>query len=146
MNTEKCGNKITMVRLLMKLMGRNQRAALYDGLAGEERAAFVDIVLNLERVWNTMPATYETEEVPTAEKVCQLHYFMGGADWWIIEKDSDPDGEGQIQAFGIADLGCGPEFGYISIPELTGAGVELDFYWSPVTAGTILERAQKASA
>jgi hypothetical protein len=49
-------------------------------------------------------------------------YFTGGCDWWIVEKDSDPDHAGQAQAFGIADLGMGAELGYISIPELLENG------------------------
>ena len=61
--------------------------------------------------------------------VAHLHFFTGRADWWTIETDSDPDNAGQIQAFGIADLGMGPELGYISIPVLLEVGAELDFYY-----------------
>jgi len=69
--------------------------------------------------------------------VAHLHYFLGSADWWIVEKDSDPDSAGQIQAFGIADLGMGPELGYISIPELLEVRAELDFYHTPKTVAEI---------
>jgi hypothetical protein len=86
-----------------------------------------------------MPATYATESQGRAA-IAHLHYFLGGADWWIIEKDSDPDNAGQVQAFGIADLGMGPELGYISIPELLEVGAELDFYHTPKTVAEILGR------
>ena len=86
-----------------------------------------------------MPATYATESQGRAA-VAYLHYFLGGADWWIVEKDSDPDSAGQIQAFGIADLGTGPELGYISIPELLEAGAEIDFYYAAQTVAEILGR------
>ena len=72
--------------------------------------------------------------------MAHLHYFLGGADWWLIEKDSDPDNAGQIQAFGIADLGMGAELGYISIPEILACGAELDYYFAPKTVAEILGR------
>ena len=72
--------------------------------------------------------------------MAHLHYFLGGADWRIIEKDSDPDSASQIQAFGIANLGLGPELGYISIPELLEVGAELDFYYVAQTVAEILGR------
>ncbi|MBU2766638.1 DUF2958 domain-containing protein, partial [Acidithiobacillus ferrivorans] len=63
-----------------------------------------------------------------------LHYFKGQADWYITEKDIDPDGAGQTQAFGLADLGMGyPEMGYISIQELVQAGVEMDYHFAQRT-------------
>lgn len=71
--------------------------------------------------------------------IVYLHYFKGACDWWITERDSDPDGEGQIQAFGFANLGdpeCA-ELGYISIVELIRHGVELDLYWQSRTLGEV---------
>ena len=74
-----------------------------------------------------------------ASALAHLHYFIGGCDWWIVEKDSDPDQAGQVQAFGIADLGMGAELGYISIPELLENGAELDLYYTePKTIGELL--------
>jgi len=56
-----------------------------------------------------------------------------------VEKDADPDNAGQVQAFGIADLGIGfRELGYISIPELLENGAELDLYFQPKTIGELL--------
>lgn len=36
------------------------------------------------------------------EAIVTLHYFRGGMDWFITEKDMEPE---QHQAFGLADLG-----------------------------------------
>lgn len=44
-----------------------------------------------------------------------------------IERDNCPACEGQIRAFGSADLGYGPELGYSSIKEPLDHDVELDF-------------------
>ena len=128
----------TTPAILKTLIGPAQRAALWAALEGEERNHFADIVTRLVATWQAMPATYATESLGRAA-VAHLHYFLGGADWWIIEKDSDPDNAGQVQAFGIADLGMGPELGYIRIPELE-AGTELDFYCEPKTVAEILGR------
>ena len=56
------------------------------------------------------------------DAVVYLHYFRGGMDWYITEKDME---EEQHQAFGLADLGYGGELGYISIQELIDNGVSL---------------------
>ena len=83
-----------------------------------------------------MPKTYGQDGL--GEGACvYLHYFIGSGDWHITEKDSDPDGEGQIQAFGLANLGYGAELGYINIVELVKAGAELDLYWNPRTLAEI---------
>ena len=96
----------TTPAILATLIGPAQRTALWAALEGEERDHFADIVTRLVATWQAMPATYATESQGRAA-VAHLHYFLGGADWWIIEKDADPDNAGQIQAFGIADLGMG---------------------------------------
>ena len=49
-------------------------------------------------------------------------------------------GEGQIQAFGLANLGYGAELGYICIKELIEHGIELDLYWTPKTLGEVKNR------
>ena len=78
----------------------------------------------------TMPVTYDTDGQGD-DAICHLHYFRGNMDWYIIEKDCEPE---QHQAFGWCDLGMGcPELGYVSIKELTDNNVELDLYWEPKT-------------
>ena len=114
-------------------------AVVLDGLRGEERQFFADTIEKMAGIWANMPKTYETEG-QGQEALARLHWFTGGCDWWRVEKDRDPVGEGQIQAFGIADLGQGwRELGYISLVEILSAGAELDFHFTPVTVGEIMK-------
>lgn len=94
----------------------------------EEHEHFRELVTTYAKRIQAMPATYQSEG---KEAVAVLHYFTAGCDWYIVEKDSDPDNEGQVQAFGSANLGFGAELGYISLPEITAAGAELDLYFTP---------------
>ncbi len=109
--------------------------------SGEEKGFFSDKMQELQEIIRQMPATYETDGVPDSERPVSLRYFgPNGAQWFIIEKDrGDPEQEdsgipAQRQVFGLADLGMGhPEVGYISIPEITRAGAELDYHFEPRT-------------
>ena len=67
--------------------------------------------------------------------IVHLHYFTSSGDWYITERDTSV---AQHQAFGSADLGYGPELGYISIAELIANGAELDIHWTPRTLGEAL--------
>lgn len=122
--------------LIKQFIGKSQLAAMGAGVRGEEGQFFKDKFVEVAKVIEGMPKTYETDGQGD-KAIAYLHYFKGAGDWYITEKDSDPDGEGQAQAFGYADLGQGGELGYISIQELIGAGVELDLYWSPKSIGEI---------
>ena len=135
------------VHLLGNFMPYSQRLCLLAAQRGEEAEAINDIVMGaVERIKAT-PMTYQTEDVETKDKVLHLHYFKGGVDAWIVERDvgdsgnpSAPGaGEGvQHQAYGKISLFGGgwedAEWGYISIAELIKNGVELDLYWTPRTA------------
>jgi len=115
-----------------------QFEVITDAMLGEEGDHFIEIIDRIHATWAQMPKTYETDAQGRAA-LAHLHYFTGGCDWWIVEKDADPDHAGQVQAFGIADLGMGAELGYISIPELLENGAELDLYFKTVTIGEILD-------
>ena len=115
-----------------------QRAVILAAARGEESEHFLAIIDRIHATWQAMPKTYESTAKGRAA-LAHLHYFIGGCDWWIVEKDADPDQAGQVQAFGIADLGMGAELGYISIPELLENGAELDLYFTtPKTIGELL--------
>jgi hypothetical protein len=116
---------------LFHFVPRSQWRALLDGLQGEERPYFAEKIREYNARIDAMPKTYETDG-QGENAIVHLHYFSGGGDWYITEKDSDPDQTGQVQAFGLADpFGDGGELGYISILELRRAGVELDLHWTP---------------
>lgn len=121
------------MKLIPKFMSKAQRAALAEAMEGEELEFFTNMLIDLERKLETMPKTYE-QDGKGDDAVVHLHYFRGGMDWYITERDME---EEQHQAFGLADLGYGGELGYISIQELIDNGVELDLYWEPKTLGEV---------
>jgi hypothetical protein len=98
----------------------------------EEGGYFRQAVCDLAKRIDGMPITYD-QDGQGDEAIVYLHYFHGGSDWYITEKDV----EGGIhQAFGYAVLNGdleNAELGYISIAELVALGVELDLHFSPVT-------------
>lgn len=103
---------------------------------GEEKEFFIKMVEDLARRIDTMPKTYE-QDGKGDESVIYLHYFIGGSDWWITEKDVGvPEDPGQHQAFGWAHI-CEFECGCISIPEILSVGAELDLYWDLKTVGEL---------
>ncbi len=107
--------------------------------AGEEGQWFIDKLVELAGIVESMPTTYE-QEGKGEEAIAYLHYFDGGqASWYITEKDAEaPGSPGQHQAFGLADLyDDGGELGYISIVKLLEIGAELDLYWRPKTLAEI---------
>jgi hypothetical protein len=114
---------------LRQFIGKSQLAALRELFRGEERQYFIDKVCELRDLVAGMPKIYE-QEGKGDSAIIHLHYFIGNCNWYITEKDSEKE---QQQAFGLADLGYGPEYGYISIEELLENGVELDFYYRPRT-------------
>ncbi|OGS98460.1 MAG: hypothetical protein A3H99_13140 [Gallionellales bacterium RIFCSPLOWO2_02_FULL_59_110] len=115
------------VHKLRGFIGRQQLVAIGELCRGEERQFFIDKLVELAELVGSMPVTYETDG-QGAQAIVWLHYFTPGGDWYITERDVLDE---QLQAFGMADLGCGGELGYISIVELLACGVELDLHWQP---------------
>ena len=111
-----------------QIMPKGELIALAQSLKGEEGLAISETVKRVWQTFQTMPKTYQTEE--TADPVAYLHYFIGSWDWWITEKDREPE---QLQAFGFVKSELCPdgEWGYINIEEVTQAGAELDLYFTP---------------
>lgn len=106
----------------------------------EERQFFRAKMCEMAALIEAMPKTYEQDGKGDAA-IVTLHYFTGGCDFYITEKDAgspdDAPEQFQSQAFGLADLGYGPELGYISLPEILDAGAELDLYFTPRTLGSV---------
>jgi len=142
----KTANEIlTAVQTLRKFVSPRQIDALYGVLRGEEGEFFQTKIFEIAELVTNMPKTYEQEELGD-EAAVYLHYFKGGMDWYITERDVEtPDEPGQHQAFGLADLGYGGELGYISIVELIRNGVELDLYWKPCTLAAVRAKREKAA-
>lgn len=115
--------------LLRSFVSESQIQVMAEGAHGEEREFFIDKMLAMRDMFNTMPKTYE-QDGKGDDATVYLHYFLGGMDWYITERDME---DYQAQAFGLADLGYGGELGYISIEELKTIGAELDIHWTPKT-------------
>lgn len=128
---------LATIEAVRPFIPRSQYLVMKSALRGEERGFFREAFRDLEKTIDSMPVTYG-QDGKGEEAVIYLHYFYGGADWWITEKDI----EGGIdQAFGLVDLGHGPELGYISIRELVGmAGVNVDLHWEPKTIGQVMAK------
>lgn len=120
------------LKILQPWMSRAQYATVQQlcRLSTEEHEHFWQLVTDYAARIQAMPTTYQTDSQGD-QALVYLHYFVGSGDWHITEKDSDPDNEGQIQAFGMANLGYGGELGYINIVELVAHKAELDLYWTP---------------
>lgn len=123
-------------------VGYSQRLALLEALRSEEGAGIADMVLRVAEQIKATPKTYDTEGQAEHERKVCLHYFRGGVDAYILERDVGDcaDGEAtgpQHQAFGkITIMGGGwkeAEWGYISISDLIQNEVELDFYFEAKT-------------
>ena len=90
-----------------------------------------------------MAQTYQ-QEGKGEQATVYLHYFIGGSDWYITEKDVDG---GVEQVFGYAVLNADEdcaELGYISIQEITAYGAELDLFFTSCTLGEIKAKRRQA--
>ena len=125
------------MRTIRGFLGDRQAQAIADGCRGEERQFFHEKLDELARIVKVMPKSYETDGQGD-DAIAHLHYFTPKWDWYITEKDSDPDGQGQIQAYGMVD-GWERERGYVSIKEITRAGAELDLHWEPISLRQVIE-------
>lgn len=140
---------VTAMHALRFFLGGRQREFVKQLACGEEKQFFYDKMVELAAIVEAMPATYEQRSVKDGDDiVVHLHYFVGGCDWYIAEKDKgDPEdtvqGE-QNQAWGLANIGYGGELGYISIAELMDNNAELDFHFKPRTLGELNQRRMAA--
>jgi E3 ubiquitin-protein ligase DOA10 len=120
--------------ILRTFVSNQQLTTIVDGYRrGEESEFFEEKLEEYATRVQSMHKTYE-QDGKGDDAIVHLHYFKGGMDWYITERDVE---EYQHQAFGKADLGHGGELGYISIEELKTNNVELDLHWTPVRIGDI---------
>jgi hypothetical protein len=143
MNDERGGymsaTKTEATEAIQKIKGfmpASQLSVISDLFRGEEKQFFFDKMVEMASLIETMPKTYEQDGLGE-DAIVHLHYFRGGVDAWVTEKDMGDPSTGdtsQTQAFGLITLTGSKddaEFGYINIEELVANGVELDLYWSP---------------
>ena len=98
-----------------------------------------DTMKELLDIIEKMPKSYETEDIASKDKIVYLHYFYGSSDWYIVEKDSEPQ---QYQAYGYVILNGDTEmaeWGYVDIEALKKTNkVELDFHFTPIKFGELM--------
>ena len=135
-----------LIENLVGFVGKNQLTVLKSLMRGEEGEWFKAKLEEVGSVIATMPKTYE-QDGKGDEAIVYLHYFTGGCDWWVTEKDAgssdDKPGTGQEQAFGLVDLGYGAELGYISLVEVLENGAEIDLHWTPITLAEVKAKRDK---
>ncbi|MHB8914981.1 MAG: DUF2958 domain-containing protein [Thiobacillus sp.] len=138
---------IEALNRLRPLMAHRQSEAVAELMRGEEGEFFMDKMVELAQLVDSMPATYSQRN--ESDPIAYLHYFFGGSDWYIAEKDMDGEVD---QAWGFACLNgdmMNAEYGYISIAELValklqfGVTVDLDFHFKP-TRMSLVQQGLKA--
>ena len=128
-------NAATMA-FMARWMPRSEHATVAAMVRrGEEREYFRTLMWKQKQAIEAMPKMRATESVE--DPTVGLHYFKGGCDWHITEAWEE---DGEIMAFGLANLGYGGDLGYISITELVQHGVELDLHFRPVPLSTVREK------
>lgn len=125
--------------ILKQFISREQIFVLMSGLSPLERMAYSDRLINLATIINEdMPINDNT--MPTSnDNTIYLHYFINGADWYVIEKDANVDGKGQIQAYGLVDFGEGLQETFISIKQMFEFHVQLDLAFQPRSVSELQE-------
>ena len=118
-----------------------QGKAVGELMRGEEKQFFRDKMVELAQLVDSMPVTYSQQN--ETDPIAYLHYFFGGSDWYIVEKDM----EGEVdQAWGFACLNgdmMNAEYGFISIDELVSLvirgfmTIDLDFHFDPTPMSVV---------
>ncbi|MEQ1529742.1 MAG: hypothetical protein ABL925_10525 [Methylococcales bacterium] len=145
------------VASIKPFMSNAQMAVMGSGCRTPEKQYFIDKFTEVAERIRTMPVTYE-QDGKGDDAIVYLHYFIGGCDWYITEKDMEG---GVLQAFGYTVLHGDvemAELGYISIKELVEAkqyaystdrtvkvplSAELDLHFVPCTLGEIKKKLGK---
>jgi hypothetical protein len=133
--------------IVRDFIGWGQVDALSRLYRSKERGAAVEIVERLRKVIEEMPETRGTEGIETPDKIVYLHYFTGGSNWYVVEKDIGAEGEKepikQYQAYGYVILNQdeqNAEWGYVDIETLKKSNVELDFHWDPKPFSEVIKK------
>ncbi len=133
---------IAALQRIKAFMSPRQSNAVSELMHGEEGSFFIAKMIELDQRITDMPVTYEQNEV--SDPIAYLHYFMGGSDWYITEKDME--GKGTEQAYGFACLNgdmMNAEYGFISIDELVSLvirgfmTIDLDFHFDPTPMSVV---------
>lgn len=88
-----------------------------------------------------LPGFYATERISLEDKVVEMHFFLGGCDWYAVEYSHEEN-----VFFGYAILNNdyqSAEWGYFGLDELCQIKmrgrleVDRDLHWIPTRAGDV---------
>jgi len=133
-NTTKFNETLNTLRNFLPLA---EWQTVKETSTGGEGPLIKNLLTELEARILAIPKPYE-QDGKGDKAVAYLHYFSGGSDWYILERDLELNE--QVQCFGWAILNGdrqNAELGYISIAELVANGVECDLHWTPTTLGEV---------
>ncbi|WP_020586218.1 DUF2958 domain-containing protein [Desulfobacter curvatus] len=88
----------------------------------------------------TIPGLYQTEHVPTSDKIIHAHFYIGDSHWLIAESDHVDTMFGFCILNGDLEMA---EWGYVSFQELKDINVlglyqvQFDVYRTPKPAGQV---------
>ncbi|HCG3427903.1 hypothetical protein [Acinetobacter baumannii] len=123
---------------LRKVMSDPQIACLLSGTKGVESEHYKYLIIKVDDIVAKCPVTYQTDGQGD-NAICQMHYFKGDSDVYIVELDVA--GPPHTQAYGVIRLNGGyPELGYIDLDVLIKYGFELDLYYAQQTVGEVMRK------
>jgi hypothetical protein len=85
----------------------------------------------------SIPRLYETEHIPTEDKIIQAHFYFGQSHWFIVEYDQVDTLFGFCILNGDLEMA---EWGYVSFDELKRFKIQgvfevvFDTAWTPMSA------------
>ncbi|MFJ0001988.1 hypothetical protein Q4061_19720, partial [Acinetobacter baumannii] len=82
---------------LRKVMSDPQIACLLSGTKGVESEHYKDLIIKVDDIVAKCPVTYQTDGQGD-NAICQMHYFKGDSDVYIVELDVA--GPPHTQAYG----------------------------------------------
>lgn len=127
-----------MTMRLNDFFSMSQYETINENARGEEGPYFQEKLKEFSARIDSMPKTYDQDGLED-KSIAHLHYFMGGSDWYITEKDVDG---GINQAFGLTYTNGDrqiSEYGYISIANIVAAGAEMELSFVPCSIADIKE-------
>jgi hypothetical protein len=135
---------LTAISAICPFFFGGQLLVIEHACRGEEGEFFMQKVVEIQNLITSMPVIGE-QDGKGDDAMVYLHYFYGGSDWYITEKDVNG---GVTWAFGYAALDGMKdmaELGFISISDLTVNAVEFDLHFTPCKLGEIKQKLAAAA-
>jgi hypothetical protein len=130
---------LVAARVLRPYMSRGQMIVLTTASHGGEGIFALELFVKMASNVEAMPSVLVNGQ-DGANAEAHLHYFYGGSDWYILEKNWDG---GVDRAYGFVVLNGdmqNAEYGYVDIGDLVARGANLDLYFKTQTIAEVLAR------